>query len=338
MKKRCLLLCLMTVLLCLFAGSALAAQSGYYYYEDHGDGTCTILDYAGSSLGPVFPETLDSLTVTGIGEYVFRLASNSLASMGIKSVTLPDTVTTIAANAFEGCGNMKQITFGSGVQTIGKDAFRDCSRLKAVYVPSLESWLGISFANSYSKPHGFELYVDGVLAEEIVIPSSVTAINAYAFETCDSLKSVTIPGSVKTIESCAFGKCRYLQNLTLSDGVESIASSAFYDCDALQRVVIPSSVTYFSSSAFDYCDNITLVDLSAHNHAPGAGGDSVSWFRWDGESTLTLASGDNYVALACDVYVPSGITVSKGQHLHLCLDGSDLAANGSSCSATITVN
>jgi len=338
MKKRCLLLCLMTVLLCLFAGSALAAQSGYYYYEDHGDGTCTILDYAGPSLGPVFPETLDSLTVTGIDEYVFRLASNSQASMGIQSVTLPDTVTTIAANAFEGCGNMTQITFGSGVQTIGKDAFRDCSRLKAVYVPSLESWLGISFANSYSKPHGFELYVDGVLAENVVIPSDVTDINFYAFEYCYSLTSVTIPGSVKTIHSCAFGECRYLQSVTISEGVESIDASAFYQCDGLYRVAIPSSVTYLSSSAFSYCDNIFLIDYTAHTHAPGAGGDSVNWYRWDGESTLTLTSGDNYVALACDVYVPSGITVSKGQHLHLCLDGSDLAANGSSCSATITVN
>ena len=83
-----------------------------------------------------------------------------------------------------------------------------------------------------------------------------------------------------------------------------------------------------------------LVDLGAHEHAPGAGGDSVSWTRWDGSSALRLSSGDNYVALACDVtgtdYSNSVITVNAGQHLHLCLAGNDLIR--ATYGAVITVN
>jgi len=86
--------------------------------------------------------------------------------------------------------------------------------------------------------------------------------------------------------------------------------------------------------------NGTLVDLGAHEHAPGAGGDSVSWTRWDGSSALRLSSGDNYVALACDVtgtdYSYSVITVNAGQHLHLCLAGNDLIR--ATYGAVITVN
>ena len=54
--------------------------------------------------------------------------------MFLKSVTIPDSVTTIGECAFSGCAFLESVTIQGSVTEIGKDAFFFCSALKSVTI------------------------------------------------------------------------------------------------------------------------------------------------------------------------------------------------------------
>ena len=117
------------------------------------------------------------------------------------SFRIPNSVTTIAYSAFEGCSSLTSVTIPNSVTSIGWYAFRDCSSLT-----------------------------------RITIPNSVTSIGEWVFGSCTSLTRVTIPDNVTSIGRFAFYYCTSLTSVTIPDGVTRIGDSAFYDCSSLTDV------------------------------------------------------------------------------------------------------
>lgn len=87
----------------------------------------------------------------------------------LTSITIPNTVTFIAGNAFSDCTALANVTLGNGISTINYNMFANCSSLT-----------------------------------NITIPNSVTSIGAGVFQYCTNLTSVAIPNSVTSIEDYAF--------------------------------------------------------------------------------------------------------------------------------------
>jgi hypothetical protein len=74
------------------------------------------------------PANINGLPVTGIGGYAFFECTS------LTSVTIPDTVTSIAIEAFYGCTGLTNVTIGNGVASIGYFAFSHCSSLTSVAI------------------------------------------------------------------------------------------------------------------------------------------------------------------------------------------------------------
>lgn len=157
---------------------------------------------------------------------------------------------------------LKEIVIPAGITCIAADAFKKCSELEKVYISDLAAWCAIDFGNWRSNPLSCaDLYLNGELVTEIVIPEGVTRIGDYAFFCCDSLTKVTIPEGVTSIGKRAFRDCDGLSAVALPEGVTSIGEGAFYSCDSLTEIVIPEGVTSIGKSAFGYCEGLSAVTL-----------------------------------------------------------------------------
>ena len=188
------------------------------------------------------------------------------------SITIPATVTydgvaysvtSIGKNAFRDCSSLTAITIPEGVTSIGSGAFRDCPSLTAVHISSIEAWCKISFGDSHSNPlyYAHNLYLNGELVTELVIPEGVTSIGDRAFYGCSSLTTITIPEGVTSIGEYAFRDCSSLTAITLPEGVTSIEYAAFYNCSSLTAINIPESVTSIEDGAFFGCTSLTAITI-----------------------------------------------------------------------------
>ena len=219
-------------------------------------------------------------SVTSIGEYAFydciSLTSieipDSVTSIGnhafsgcdsLTGIEIPDSITSIGRYAFYDCSRLTSITIGNGVTSIGDEAFGWCSELSAVYITDVAAWCKIHFYDEAANPLGHKrnLYLNGELVTDLVIPGSVISIGNYAFYDCNSLTSVTIPGSVISIGDSAFYDCNSLTSVTIPGSVISIGDSAFYNCSSLTSVTIPDSVISIGDSAFYNCSSLTSVTI-----------------------------------------------------------------------------
>ena len=176
-------------------------------------------------------------------------------------VVVPDTVTTIAEEAFYVRIGLTSIEIPRSVTNIGTSAFCYCSGLEEVTIPDSVTEIGIlAFANCES-------------LTSVTIPDSVTSIGWGAFDSCSGLTSVTIPDSVTSIGDSAFSGCSGLTSVTIPDSVTSIGRSVFSSCNNLTNVTIPDSVEAIAPTAFDGCGKLwakwfrTLERLSADEAA-----------------------------------------------------------------------
>ena len=219
-------------------GTASDGTDTYKYEYTVNDGNATITKFLGpvGSANPNFydikiPSELGGHPVTGLGEYSFAAnpydghQGNPLCSK-IRSVTIPQSVTSIGKRAFDGCSALTTLSLGEKIKTIGNYAFENCTSLTGV-----------------------------------TIPQSVTSIGYYAFEGCTNLNPLTIKGPITSMGNYAFAGSTYLTSLTLYDDIQTIGNFAFLGSTSLKTVTLPKNLTSIGEYAFACCSELESITI-----------------------------------------------------------------------------
>ena len=214
---------------------------------------------------------------------------------GLTSINIPSSVTNIGKLAFLECECLTSIKIPSSVTNIGSSAFLHCKGLTSINVSRDNKFYSSDKGILYDKNKTTLICIPEGKNGSIVIPSSVTHINSFAFNNCRELTSINvsrdnsnyssedgilydknktalicapkgkkgnikIPSGVTSIEKEAFSYCRYVTNIKIPFGVTSIGEWAFRCC-GLTTIEIPSSVTSIGECAFWVCTDLTSIDI-----------------------------------------------------------------------------
>ena len=211
------------------------------------------------------------------------------------------TVGKIGPQTFYGCTGLTSISIPNSVTSIEWDAFDGCENLKRVYISDIAAWCSICFNSNNPLLCNSEcrLFLNGEEVQgDLVIPDSVTVINQGAFYGCSKLTSITIPNSITRIDINTFYGCTNLKRVYISDfdawclidlgdnplmsnsecrlflngeeihgnfvipsTVTTIKYGAFYNCSKISSLTIPNSVTKIEDYAFYGCAGLTSIKI-----------------------------------------------------------------------------
>ncbi|MCH5237740.1 MAG: leucine-rich repeat domain-containing protein, partial [Muribaculaceae bacterium] len=153
-----------------------------------------------------------------------------------ENIDIPQSVTTIKGDAFNGCRFMTDLFIPANISLIGKNAFSYNLSLQEINVaddnPVYASFDGIL----YDKKFRTLIQCPGARQQLDILPT-VIDIDYSAFNNCVNLTSVNIPPSVVSIGDNAFYKCISLTAIDLPVHLSYIGISAFSCCSSLKSVI-----------------------------------------------------------------------------------------------------
>ena len=181
-------------------------------------------------------------SLVSIGEQAFRLCTS------LKTITFPDTVTTIEKGAFWSSG-LEEAKLPANLVSLGESAFQACKSLKSVKISGKLKTI----------PKQCFYSCDRLLTVDIA--EGVETIDTSAFQFCSGLYSVGIPSTVVSIGNAVFSGCTKLGGLDLSH-VTSLGRYSVADCLGIGEIRLSNVLKNVDNQAFlnNYTNKKVIFD------------------------------------------------------------------------------
>ena len=137
-------------------------------------------------------QNCNKLTGVVLPEGLYGIGNSAFRTTNLKTLKIPNTVSTIGSSAFYGCTNLASVTLPTSITAIPASAFYYCESLTSV-----------------------------------VIPDNVVTVEGNAFYMCDNLTNVVFGEGVRTIGYTAFQGCNNLSTIHFLGNAPSISNDAF---------------------------------------------------------------------------------------------------------------
>lgn len=253
-------------------------------------------------------DTLESVeipnTVTNIGGEAFYYCPR------LSRIEIPDSVEEIGDRAFEGCRALTNIVVGTGLKRVGYMAFDTYCEYTDIHIRDMAAWCGIEFL---SEVRYNDLYLNGELVEDLVIPDGVTEVPG-AFRYYKRLVHVTIPASVTNFTEDAFSECTSLKSATfLGDAPDHVEYFTFRNVSDDFIVYIPRGNDTYELDAEGRWHGMAVVRYGlADETTPNIAGDNGAVVEESADCDFTIlpsVGNADVVVIIPDGIEPANVTV-----------------------------
>jgi len=221
-------------------------------------------------------------TYSGSTAYVSASSSistpNITIPLAITVSSVPYSVTSIGANAFQNNSTLQSVVFAtpnSVFESIGDFAFYSCPNL-ANFTISTTSNLSIGeqvFFNcnkmttasitstgviTITENGGNGIFIYCISLTNITITGTLYALPSRTFDTCTRLQSFTIPPSVTSLGNYAFNNTGFT-NVTIPNTITTIGDFIYANCSSLTSATLPNAITSIPNGIFSNCSKLTSI-------------------------------------------------------------------------------
>jgi len=256
-------------------------------------------------------------------EGLTKVGKNCFAYCGLKSLTIPSTLTSIdesafaynealitidfpsttialSKNCFIGCTSIISLSL-PGTLTTGQSCFENCTGVKTLTLGSNLTTLAQNcFAGCTGltaidlndvKTLGVRCFSGCTGITSLVVPENTTFAD-YCFADCTGLTSLTLPSAFTSLGNYCFSGCSGLTAVTVSTSY-AISKGTFKDCTGIKSLNVPQGAV-LNDESFSHCSGITSLTLNSNITLNGKCFEYCS-----GITSLTIPTGITFNASHC---------------------------------------
>ncbi|MFI3255705.1 MAG: leucine-rich repeat domain-containing protein [Eubacteriales bacterium] len=234
----------------------------------------------------------------------------------LKEIVLPESIAEIPHSVFSKCSSLSSVTLPKMLTKIGRNCFWDCTSLKNLNFPeyTVEVDEFVFFDCPYlADEHGFLIFQNVLYhyfgtAEKVVIPDGVKVVAKRCFEKTN-IKEVVLPSSLEALEYSAFSQCESLETVVGTDHLKEIGAYAFYKCSNLNPCALPDSLEILDNKSISDCpkfadkDGFVIIRNRLYNYYGKETAVSIP------EGVEELEGNSFYHATAKEIILPSTLKV-----------------------------
>ena len=206
-------------------------------------------------------------------EYIFFEEPSHITSLpesfllnceSLKSIIIPDSVTSIGPNCFQGTKNLEYVKLPINLTSLGGGAFTGTSQnINITFGEGAKySFNQTLFIITSTDKTQFVQFLSDTITS-IKLPQETKSILRSAFQGKSQLETVEFFEGTEllTIEDHAFDSCSSLTGfINLPESLTLIGEYSFYNCTSLKQINLPA-VTIIPYYAFSNCAALTTIHL-----------------------------------------------------------------------------
>jgi len=225
-----------------------------------------------------------------IPEGVMTIGEKAFGNTSLIEISLPSTLQSLGASAFEGCHTLHSVSFNGQLDLIDKATFKNCETLSSINLPTSLKRID----NDAFKGTGLT---------DIILPDQITDIGSCAFMNCTALTHATIGADVSSLGDQAFANAP-LDSLNCLCVMPPTASADCFASRVYQEACL--TVPFTSQHLYGIVEPWNRFSHIMQGDSSGIISDNEFIYYKTGEHSVTLAS---YRGCSDSVVIPESIAI-----------------------------